>query len=100
MVGEVAPFFLFGGRRIFFEQPQQANPQRLNLDGITFARGAGGIIRIHPGEMARTPDQRGVGIHADAVGRAFGIIFRDARQHIADGAAIFVHGRIKLFFNF
>jgi len=37
-VGKVAPFFLFGGRRNFFQLPQQPNPQSLNLNRITFAR--------------------------------------------------------------
>jgi hypothetical protein len=98
VVGEVAPFFLFGLGGNFFQQPQQANPQNLNLDGITFARRAGGIIRVHPGEMARTPDERGIGVHADAVRRALGIIFRDARQHVADGAAIFIHAGVEKLF--
>ena len=44
----VAPFFLLGRRGNLFQQPQQPNPQHLNLDRITFARRAGGIIRVRP----------------------------------------------------
>ena len=80
-----------------FKLSQQANPQDLNLDGITFARRAGGIIRVHPSEMARAPNERGVGIHVNAVGRAFGIIFRDARQDLGDRAALFINGSFVKF---
>ena len=66
------------------ELAQQANPKRLNLDRITLAWSGRGIICIHPGEMARTPNQRGLSVHPDAVGSAFGVILRDADQHVAN----------------
>ena len=86
---------------MFSSWPQQADPQHLNLHRITFARRAGGIIRVHPGEMAR--DSRSARNPASMrmpLGVPLRIIFRDARQHVANGAAIVIHGRVKNFAAF
>ena len=39
------------------ELSQQTKPEGLNLDRVAFPGGAGRVVRVHPGEMARTPDQ-------------------------------------------
>ena len=76
---------------------QQSNPQDLNFNRVTLAGCARRVIGVHPGEMARTPDQRGGRIHANPIGRTLAIMRRDAAQHARNRAVMPVHHRrIKL----
>ena len=76
--------------------PQQANPQGLDFHRITFARGSRREIGVHPGEMGWAPNQRR---NRDPCGCRWvcrGVIFRDAGQDVADGAASIHRRGIKL----
>src|SRR5947209_8167513 len=101
-VAEVAEFFdpeavverLFGARGEFGppiipppqarELAQEPNPEDLNFDRVTLARSGGWIVRIHPGEMRRTPNESRFGIDANAVRCAMeipiGDFFEDAEN--------------------
>ena len=57
---------LFAGQN-FTEEPQRSKPQRLNFHRIALTWRSGGIIGIHPGEMARTENQHGFRIGFDSV---------------------------------
>src|ERR1700749_3565259 len=87
LFGEVAPAVAFFGGSDAGELAEQANPEDLNLDGIPFARCAGRVIGIHPGEMARAPDEAGDIVHADAVRRAGLVVGSDISENVGDGAA-------------
>jgi len=90
--GEFAPFFLIGGGGEFFHLPEQADPEGLDFYGIAFARGAGGVVGVHPGEMTGAPDEAGIQIGMDAVGRAVQVMGGDAEEDIGDGASGSVDG--------
>jgi hypothetical protein len=48
------------------------------------------MIRVHPGEMARTPDQAGICIHFDSIRHSANVTNGDFAQHIGDGSPAFI----------
>lgn len=52
------------------DEAERGDPQRLDLDGIADARRARGIVRVHPREVRRRPDEARVGIDLDPVRRS------------------------------
>src|ERR1700759_1901397 len=73
---------------------KQANPKCLNLDRITFARSAGWIVRIHPGEMAWAPNEAGLAVQPDPVGGAVDISEADTFENIAKRTPRMIHFKI------
>ena len=69
-------------------QPQQSNPEDLYFHRVTFPRRAGGIVRCPFGEMAGTPNETGVLITPDPVGRAVVVVLGNAHQDLANGPSV------------
>ena len=95
--GQLFPRTAFGGAADRRQLTKQPDPERLNLNRVTFARSPGGIICVHPCKMARAPDQPRDRVHADAVGSSANIMARDAAEDIQQGPSRGVpHGAVHL----
>ena len=66
---------------------QQADPERLDLDRVTLARGSRGVVGVHPGEVGGTPYEAGRRIDADPVRGTCEVTGRDGAEYIDEGAA-------------
>ena len=51
------------------------------------ARSAGGIVRVHPREMRRRPDEPASNIHVDAVRRALHVVLGNRLHHVRESAS-------------
>ena len=55
---QLAPRLLERRQTQPFELAQEPDPERLDLDRVALARRAGGMVRVHPREMARAEHER------------------------------------------
>lgn len=78
------------------KRTQGRDPERLDLDGIAFARCSSGMVGIHPGEVGRAPNQRAGGVDSDPVGGALQVAFDDPANDRDQGRAVGMDGEEEL----
>ena len=74
--------FPLGVGCVLGEKVEGGVPESLNFDGITFSRGAGGIVRIHPGEVGGAEDEGGGGIHVNTVFGSVDVALGDGDEDV------------------
>ncbi len=82
-LGEGAPVGVGG---VLGEKLEGGVPEGLNFDGVAFAGGAGGVVGVHPGEVGGAEDERGGGIHLNAVFGSVDVAFGDGDEDVEEGA--------------
>ena len=73
------------------EEREGAVPQGLDLDRVAFARRAGGVVGIHPGEVGGTEDESARRIHPDPVGGPIPVMHYDRTDDVTDRSPVAVH---------
>src|ERR1700722_11050177 len=99
MVSELAPSRLLARAGDGLQLAQKRNPEGLDFHRVTFARSSRRKISVHPREMRWAPNESRIGVHADAIGRPEGVIFRDAVENGLNGTASVHNGGMKIRFN-